>query len=74
MGGKPSDRGLTHTEKAALAKGLNFAVTPEEVPVRDHITASEKSIINNKLPQAEAEVGAQLYATPQTVMPKYSTS
>lgn len=47
-----SDRELTQTEDV-LAKGLNFAGTPEGLPVVDLITANETTITNNNLPEAE---------------------
>ncbi|XP_056876071.1 uncharacterized protein LOC130517890 [Takifugu flavidus] len=50
-----SDRELTQTEEEVLSKGLNFSVTPEEVPTVELITATETAIRNNKLPEAEAE-------------------
>ncbi|CAF94542.1 unnamed protein product [Tetraodon nigroviridis] len=50
-----SNRELTITEKDLLSRGLNFAVTPEELPVVDLITATETAIRNNKLPETEAE-------------------
>ncbi|TWW62451.1 LIM zinc-binding domain-containing [Takifugu flavidus] len=52
---KLSDRELTQTEEEVLSKGLNFSVTPEEVPTVELITATETAIRNNKLPEAEAE-------------------
>lgn len=36
-----------------LAKGLNFAVVPDKVPVVELITATESAIQNNKFPEAE---------------------
>lgn len=41
--------------KDVLAKALNFAVTTEEIPVADSITATETTITKNSLPEAEAE-------------------
>ncbi|RXN35800.1 hypothetical protein ROHU_003514 [Labeo rohita] len=38
-----------------LAKGLNFAVTPDHIPVIDMITATESAIRNNNIPEEEAE-------------------
>ncbi|XP_029683234.1 uncharacterized protein [Takifugu rubripes] len=49
------DRELTQTEEEVLSKGLNFSVTPEEVPTVELITATETAIRNNKLLEAEAE-------------------
>ena len=39
-----SDRQLTQTEKNILAKGLNFAVTPRQIPLVELITATERAI------------------------------
>ncbi len=36
-------------------KGLNFAVTPEQIPVVELITATESAIHDNKLLATEAE-------------------
>lgn len=49
-----SDRELMQT-KGVLAKALNFAVTPEDIPVAESITATETTITKNNLPEAEAE-------------------
>ena len=38
-----------------LAKGLNFAISPQQLPVVDLITATESAIRNNKISKAEAE-------------------
>ena len=46
-----SDRELTHTEKEVLAKGLNFAITLQEVPIVELITATESAIRKNNLPE-----------------------
>ncbi|XP_047457867.1 uncharacterized protein LOC125018165, partial [Mugil cephalus] len=50
-----SHRELTQPENEILAKGLNFAITPEQIPVVDLITATESAIKNNKLTNTEAE-------------------
>ncbi|XP_050957575.1 uncharacterized protein LOC127158535, partial [Labeo rohita] len=50
-----SDRELTGPEMEVLAKGLNFAVTPDHIPVIDMITATESAIRNNNIPEEEAE-------------------
>ncbi|XP_054861960.1 uncharacterized protein LOC129347772 [Amphiprion ocellaris] len=50
-----SDRELTPAERGVLAKGLNFAVTPDELPVVDLVTATESAIRNNRLSETEAE-------------------
>ncbi len=39
-----SDRNLTQPERDVLAKGLNVAVTPEQIPVVDLIKATESAI------------------------------
>ena len=36
-----SDRSVSDTERDALMKGLNFAVTPERLPVEDKVSATE---------------------------------
>ena len=41
-----SNRELTQPQNDALAKGLNLAVTPEEILVVDLITATESAIRN----------------------------
>ena len=46
---------LIQPEKEVLAKGLNFALVPEHIPVVDLITATESAIRNNKLADTEAE-------------------
>ena len=48
-----SDKQLTDAQTGVLAKGLNFAVTPEKVPVTDFIVATEK--IAWRLQEGEAE-------------------
>uniref|UniRef100_A0A3P9B4B1 Metalloendopeptidase n=1 Tax=Maylandia zebra TaxID=106582 RepID=A0A3P9B4B1_9CICH len=50
-----SDRNLTETEKRVIAKGLNFAISPQQLPIVDLITATESAIRINKLSQTEAE-------------------
>ncbi|XP_071344169.1 uncharacterized protein [Trachinotus anak] len=50
-----SDRELTHPEKEVLAKSLNFAMTPKELPIVDLITATESAIKKNNLIETEAE-------------------
>ncbi|XP_065326070.1 uncharacterized protein LOC135932513 [Pelmatolapia mariae] len=50
-----SDRNLTEPEKNVLAKGLNFAIAPQQLPIVDLITATETAIRINKLSQTEAE-------------------
>ncbi|XP_073701105.1 uncharacterized protein [Garra rufa] len=50
-----SDRELTGPEMEVLAKGLNFAVTPDHIPVVDMITATESAIRNNNISEEEAE-------------------
>ena len=46
-----SDRTLTDTETRVLARGLNFAISPEKVPVDDFILATESAC--QKLPAEE---------------------
>ena len=36
-----SDRSISDTERDVLMKGLNFAVTPERLPVEDIVSARE---------------------------------
>ena len=43
-----SDRTLTDTETRVLARGLNFAISPDKVPVEDFIVATESAC--QKLP------------------------
>ncbi|XP_012811622.2 uncharacterized protein LOC105946468, partial [Xenopus tropicalis] len=50
-----SDRVLTQPEKDVLAKGLNYAVTPQHIPVVELITATESAINNNHIKVEEAE-------------------
>lgn len=50
-----SDRELTHPERGVLAKGLNFAMTPQQLPIVDLITATESAIRKNNLTETEAE-------------------
>ena len=50
-----SDRQLTQTEKNILAKGLNFAITPRQIPLVELITATETAIQNNNIAEVEAE-------------------
>lgn len=67
-----SEGELTKPEMEVLAKGLNFAITPDHVSVADMITATESAIQNNNIPEDEAEqLRAQgsmslLIATPTT--------
>lgn len=49
-----SDRQLTETEKNILAQGLNFAVTPGQIPLVELITATETAIRNNNIAEMEA--------------------
>ena len=39
-----SDRNLSEAEVSVLAKGLNFAVTPTQIPVVDVVTTMETAI------------------------------
>ena len=50
-----SDRDLTQSEKDVLAEGLNFAISPQQLPVVDLITATESAIRINKTSEMEAE-------------------
>lgn len=50
-----SDWNLTEPEKRVLAKGLNFSISPQQLPIVDLITATETAIRINKLSQTEAE-------------------
>ncbi|XP_072050067.1 uncharacterized protein [Amphiura filiformis] len=50
-----SDRSLSESEVSVLAKGLNFAVTPNKVPIADIVTATETAIKQAKLDQSKAE-------------------
>lgn len=50
-----SGRELSQLKKDVLAKGLNFAVRPEEMPGADLITLTESAVRNNKLMETEAE-------------------
>lgn len=54
-----SEGELTKPEMEVWAKGLNFAITPDHMPVVDMITATESTIQNNSIPEDEAE---QLHA------------
>lgn len=47
-----SGRDLSQPDKDVLAKGLNFAATPEEIPAVDLM---ESVIKNNQLTETEAE-------------------
>ena len=38
-----SDREITLKQKQVLAKGLNFAVSPESIPVNDFVVATEQA-------------------------------
>ncbi|KAM4589401.1 uncharacterized protein V3H82_003528 isoform 2-T2 [Fundulus diaphanus] len=38
-----------------LSKGLNFAISPQEIPIVELITATESAIKNNNLAETEAE-------------------
>ena len=58
-----SDREFTQPKKDALAKGLNVAVAPEQIPVADPITAT--SVIRKQ------QVGRHIYA--EKLQPKVST-
>ncbi|XP_051781539.1 uncharacterized protein LOC127527292 [Erpetoichthys calabaricus] len=50
-----SDKQLTQAEKNGLSKGLNFAVTPKQIPLVELITATESAIRNNNIADLEAE-------------------
>ena len=59
-----SDRNLSDDERAVLAKGLNFAVTPTKLPVVDIITSTETAIRNAGLDQGQAETLCRLSLHP----------
>ncbi len=46
---------LTDSDKSVLSRGLNFAITPNKVPIVDIITETESGIHRAKLPRVEAE-------------------
>ncbi len=46
---------MSETEKDVLAKGLNFAVTPDRIPHVELITATESAIKHNNLNTTDAE-------------------
>lgn len=48
-----SDRTLNQSEVSVLAKGINFAIKLEQIPVVDVITVTEETIRDNKLAEAE---------------------
>jgi len=48
-----SKKELSEAERSVLSKGLNFAITPEKVPVKDFVVATEK--VCGKLNQNDAE-------------------
>ena len=48
-----SSKSLTQSETSLLAKGLNFAVTPDKIPVNEFILATEQATW--KLPQEEGD-------------------
>lgn len=50
-----SEGELTKPEVEVLAKGLNFAITPDHISVADMITATESAIQNNNIPEDVAE-------------------
>ena len=50
-----SDRQLTSSETRVLARGLNYAITPQRIPIVDYITGIESAIHYGKLPSVEAE-------------------
>ena len=52
-----SSRPLNETEKDVLARGLNFAVTPDRIPYAELIAATESAIKHNNL---EASVADEL--------------
>ena len=49
-----SSRSLNQSEKNVLAKGLNFAVSPDSIPHVEIITATESAIKHNKLNTSDA--------------------
>lgn len=55
MGEEPFRPESTESEKKVLAKGLHFAISPQQLPIVDLITATETAIRINKLSQTEAE-------------------
>ncbi len=50
-----SSRPLSVTEKEVLAKGLNFAVSPDRIPHVELITATESAIKHNNLSTSDAD-------------------
>ncbi|XP_049914604.1 uncharacterized protein LOC126398968 [Epinephelus moara] len=50
-----SDREFTHPERGVLTKGLNFAMTSQQLPIVDLITATESAMRKNNLTGTEAE-------------------
>ena len=58
-----SDRTLTDTETRVLARGLNFAISPEKVPVEDFIVAAEtacQKLPSDERPALRAEIAGVL--------------
>jgi hypothetical protein len=45
-----SKRNITQTELAVLRKGLNYAVTPKDIPIKDIITSTEIACVALKDP------------------------
>ncbi|XP_072039327.1 uncharacterized protein [Amphiura filiformis] len=50
-----SDRDLTKDEVSVLAKGLNYAVVPESVPVAEFVTVTESAVSVGRLNPSDAE-------------------
>ena len=50
-----SDRDLKENESFILAKGFNYAVTPDKAPMADFITTTESAIEQVKLGPSQAE-------------------
>ncbi|XP_072050059.1 uncharacterized protein [Amphiura filiformis] len=49
------DRDLTKNEVSVLAKGLNYAVVPESVPVAEFVTVTESAVSLARLNPSDAE-------------------
>ena len=50
-----SSHTLSEPEKSLLSRGLNFAVTPKQIPSIDIVTETESAIHRARMPQRQAE-------------------
>ena len=64
---------VKHTIKL-LKKGMNFAITPETLPVKDIVTTTELACLKLKNQQKAQSLRAEIVCSIQTAKPPNQTS